>query len=154
MRASKKAAAIRALERDGAVDPYELIEAARAPAHPCHKDFTWDIQQAAEERWYDQARAVIRSLKFRVLEDETVTADVAQYVPSPEQDALFVSLPKVRSKSKVSAILLAEVSMLHGMAARVYGVALSKQGIVGNGVVSQLRVIRDELDAMKTDMQE
>jgi hypothetical protein len=52
----EKEAAIRSLESGGMVDPLSLIEAARNEDHPCHGDFTWDVEQAASERWRDQAR--------------------------------------------------------------------------------------------------
>ena len=57
-----KEAAIRALEKNGRVDPAELIEVARDPEHPCHSSFTWDIEQAAQERWRDQAREFLLSV--------------------------------------------------------------------------------------------
>ena len=107
----EKEAAIRALEKNGRVDPVELIEAARDPEHPCHSKFTWDIQQAAEERWRDQARELIRSVKFEI-KVENVGNAVCMYVPSGDEDAVFVSLPKIRSKSQASAVVLSNVPML------------------------------------------
>ena len=152
---AEKEAAVRVLESNGRVDPLELIEAARAPSHPCHGDFTWDVEQAAAERWRDQARAVIRKCKFEVLVDETITERVVRYVESPEDDdPSFVSLPKMRSATKVSAVMASEVAMLCGNACRVYGIAVSKSGIVGVDIVQQLGAIRDQLAAMKAELSE
>lgn len=149
----EKEAAIRALEKNGRVDPVELIEAARDPEHPCHESFTWDVQQAAEERWRDQARELIRSVKFEV-QVEDVGQRVCMYVPSGDEDAVFVSLPKIRSKSQASAVVLAEVAMLLGNASRAYGIALAKTNIVGADVVVQLKAIRDLVATLKSELEE
>ena len=148
-----KEAAIRALEKNGRVDPAELIEVARDPEHPCHSSFTWDIEQAAQERWRDQARELIRSVKFEVLVED-VGNRVCMYVPSGDDDSVFVSLPKIRSKSQASAVVLAEVSMLLGNASRAYGIALSKTNIVGADVVAALMSIRDQVAALKEQLGE
>ena len=153
MKWTVKAAAIRALERGGKVDPAELIEAAKDPKHPCHGDFTWDIKQAAVERWRDQARALIRQCKFEVLVDD-VTTPVVQYVSTGTDDKLFMSVPKIRSLSKASAVMLAELASLHGAASRAYGIAIAKQNIVGVEVGVGLGVIRDQVAALKAGLEE
>lgn len=150
---SEKEQAIRSLERSGRVDPVDLIEAARDPQHPCHEDFTWDVEAAAQERWRDQARSIIRKCKFDVVY-ENVTTPVVRYVASGDDDTVFLSLPKIRTSSKVSSVLSAELKMLHGLASRVYGIALSKQAIVGAEVVSQLESIKDQLATLKATMEE
>lgn len=149
----QKEAAIRALERNGRVNPVDLIEAAKSPDHPCHNDFTWDIQTAAEERWRDQARSIIRQCKFEVVYED-ITTPVVSYVSCGDDTGLFLSLPKIRSSLKVSLVLATEVKMLHGMASRVYGIALSKQSIVGADVVAQLESIQTQLATMKATMEE
>lgn len=149
---SDKEAAVKALERNGKVDPRDLIEAARDPSHPCHGDFTWDIQTAAAERWRDQARYIIRQCKFEIVVGE-VTTPVVHYVASPKEESdEFVSLPKMRGTEKTLAVLAAEVAMLHGVAARVYGIALAKKQFVGDRVVSQLDSIRAHCAAVKEEM--
>lgn len=153
-----KQAAVKALETNGKVNPQDLIAAARAAGHPCHNDFTWDVAKAASERWHDQACAIIRKCKFQVLiEDTKVGIEVAQYVSTPdayEGEPTYSSLPKVRSASKVSTVMFAELAQLHGLAARVYGIALAKQNTVGNHVVAQLEVIRDQLELLKQEVAE
>lgn len=148
-----KESAIRKLEKNGKVDPLELIEAAMDHRHPCHNDFTWDVEAAARERWRDQARALIRQCKFEVIVED-VGNPVCMYVPSGDDDAVFVSLPKIRSKSQASAVVLAEVAMLHGNASRAYGIALAKTNIVGADIVAQLMSIRDQVAALKAELAE
>ena len=151
---SEKEASIRALEHRGIVDPQDLIEAARDEEHPCHGDFTWDVKEAAAERWHDQARKLIRQCSFRVDVDEEVGVRVVNYVPSPEDDKTFKSWPKTRSKQHVSDRLVAEVANLHGVAARVYGIALSKAGIVGDEMVARLGSVRDQIAEIKSELEE
>ena len=151
---SAKEAAIKVLQRGGRLDPNDLVEAAKAPGHPCHGDFTWDIKDAAAKCWRDEARALIRRCQFEILADE-VSTPVVSYVSSPDaDDDTFTSVPHVRSKSKVSAVLAREVTMLHGVAARVYGIALAKQGIVGAEVVDELCSVRDQLAVIRDEFVE
>jgi hypothetical protein len=150
---SEKEAAIKSLLRGGQVDPNDLIEAARDPEHPCHGDFTWDVDKAVAERHRDQARSIIRRCKFEVI-IEDVTVPVVSYVSSPKEDDVFVSVVKVRSKSQVADIMAYEVGVLHGVASRVYGIAVAKRGIVGSDVVSRLGKIREQIAALSDDLLE
>lgn len=140
-----KEKAIRQLEKRGKVDPNDLIEAAKIPSHPCHEDFTWDVDQAAQERWRDQARALIRKVKFEVIVEDVGTP-VAEYVSLPDDDDnRFASLPKMRSVKTTSSVLTTEIRMLHGLASRVYGIAIAKQGMVGVETVATLEIVRDQI---------
>jgi hypothetical protein len=148
----QKAKAIRSLERDGVIDPAELIEEARDPMHPCHGDFTWDVEKAAEKCWRDEARALIRQCKFEVMVED-VGERVVEYVSNDEYDEpVFFSVPKLRGRAAVRSMMFTEIAMLHGVVSRVYGLALSKQGTLGGGVVKQLNVIKSELKGMKEDL--
>lgn len=144
-----KEASIKALERNGRVKPDDLIEAARSPDHPCHSDFTWDTQKAAAERLRDQARGLIRRVQFQVVVDD-ISERVVHYVASDQDEGRdFASLPKLKRVSTVSAIMASEIAMLHGLASRVYGIALAKQAMVGDDMVTQLRDVRDLLARLK-----
>jgi hypothetical protein len=148
---SEKEAAIRALERGGKVDPNDLIEAARSEGHPCHEDFTWDVHEAACERWRDQARAIIRRCKFEV-QHEDITMPVVQYIPSQDDDRTFTSLPRIRSKAKTNEIMLAELDMLLGLVARIHGIAFAKQGIIGPGVASKLSAVSRLVEECRSEL--
>ena len=147
-----KEAAIQSLEHGGRVNPLVLIEAARDPEHPCHGDFTWNVAQASEERWRDQARALIRSCKFEVIVDD-VTEPVVRYVSSGDEDADFVSFPKIRGKNQTRGILVTELAMLLGNASRVRGLALAKANIVGADIASRLESICRQVSALKEDLE-
>lgn len=148
-----KEKAIRALEKNGSVDPLDLIKAAKNPKHPCHDDFTWDVKKAAAERWRDQARELIRRVHFEVQISEA-TESVVMYVPddSDGDEPIFQSLPRIRNKDQASNVLATEVAMLHGMAARVYGIAIVKESLVGGDKVAVLRTVRDTLAGLKAEL--
>lgn len=154
MRISKaEADAIISLAEDDGVPTGRLIGAARDSKHPCHNRFTWDVHEAAEKCWHAEARALIRACKFPVIYKE-ITYPVCQFVSSPKQDArTFISLPTIRSKADTKAVLLTEVNMLLGNAARAYGIALAKRSIVGMDVVNQIGAVRDQIAAIKTGLE-
>lgn len=147
-----KAAAIRKLEKGGTVDPRDLIQAAKAADHPCHEDFTWDVKTAAAERWRDQARSLIRRVEFEVVVDDA-TERVVQYVPNDGDEHQFRSLPKVRSKIVAGSLIASEVAMLHGLASRVYGIAMAKESLIGADRVATLRGVRDTLAELKAELE-
>ncbi len=150
---SEKEAAVKSLERNGRVDPNDLIEAACDSGHPCHGDFTWDDALAGKERRRDQARKIIRTCNFQLLVDE-VTTSVVSYVPSPDNDEnTFTAVAKVRSKTKVSALLVSELAMLQGVVSRVYGIACAKRGMVGDHIAEELGTIRDQVAALKAEVE-
>lgn len=149
----EKEASIRALDRGGKIDPLELVEAARDPDHPCHGDFTWDVEEAAAKCWRYEARKLIRSLGFKVMVED-VGQRVVAYVASGDEDAVFVSVPKIRGKNQVREMLLAEAAMLVGNASRMYGLFVAKQNIIGAGMVSQVAAIRDQAAALKAELEE
>jgi hypothetical protein len=153
MKWTEKEESIRSLERGGKVDPLDLIAAARSPEHPCHDDFTWDVEAAAQERWRDQARSLIRRCKFDVLVED-VTESVVHYIPSPDDEPFFVSVPKLRGKAKTKAGMLTELNMLLGLVARIRGLALAKQNIIGSNVSAQLCIVLDMVKALKSEMEE
>lgn len=150
----QKAAAIRRLERNGVVDPNDLIAAARDRNHPCHGDFTWDLKKAAMERWRDQARKLIRQVVYERSQDGVVTERYVQYVAdNTAEEDVFFNLPRTRIAAKVSAAMLAEIVHLRGVAARVYGIASGKATIVPPQVVGNLCSVCELLDECKAELE-
>ena len=138
--ADEKLAAIQAIERDGRVDPNVLIQHAKDPMHPCHGDFTWDVEAAARERWLDQARSLIRSFRFEVEVEDRGPVSVAYYVPvgSKETGSEYQRTSTIRRKADVSTMFVAEVRALHGLASRVLGIAEAKRSQIGDEKVETL----------------
>ena len=59
----------------GKLEPPLVWQAAKAPKHPLHRFFEWDVQKAAEAHWSDTARAIIRSV--RIVREEGEEPQVA-----------------------------------------------------------------------------
>jgi hypothetical protein len=144
-----KEAAIKALEKNGRVDPNDLIRAARDKDHPCHGDFTWDVDRAAEERWRDQARWLIRQCKFEVVVQDLGPRNVTYYVANEGKDDTFDALPKMRSASAVRNVLDSELASLHGIASRVLGIAEAKRAMVGDKTVKALREVCEIVEGIR-----
>jgi len=86
-------------DESGFLDLEIVIDAARDPADPMHDHFTWDVNKAAAERWRDQARALIRSVRY-VETTTKVELDASNYVTVAKKTerAGYMSLDKVRSQ--------------------------------------------------------
>lgn len=93
--------AIRAIadRNGGRITPDMVVDAARSPASPLHEHFTWDVREAAEERWRDQARALIRAVRVEVTTTEfAVRAPIFVRDPAaPETVQGYVSLGRLRT---------------------------------------------------------
>lgn len=50
----------------GRLTPALVIEDAKNPKSPLHGQFTWNTSKAAYERWVEQARELIRSVRVEV----------------------------------------------------------------------------------------
>lgn len=57
----------------GQLETQQVWREARSKKSPIHKAFTWDVERAAEERWAEQARQLIKSVDV-VTEDGTETS--------------------------------------------------------------------------------
>jgi hypothetical protein len=54
------------LEADGNLTPDSVVETAKDPKSPLHKEFTWDLKAAALMTWRSQARALISQFHITV----------------------------------------------------------------------------------------
>jgi len=85
MMSAAKAAFIRSLEdSSGRLEPEKVVEAARPPGSPIHEDFEWDVKKAAQQHWIEQARTLIRYVRFEVI-TETETIVVPYYIVDPDR---------------------------------------------------------------------
>jgi hypothetical protein len=97
----------------GPITPARVVEEAKQPDSPFHNGFTWDVRQAAEERWADQARYILRSLvivEVRGTETPTTRALVHLGPLGDDEDALdsqYHYLPDAVENDKVRTAILA-----------------------------------------------
>jgi hypothetical protein len=76
--------ALRRLEDGhGRLVPEDVVEAAREPSSPLHGYFTWDDTEAAARYRLDQARTLIRSVRYE-RQTTTHTVRVVGYARDPD----------------------------------------------------------------------
>jgi hypothetical protein len=121
-----KIAALRALEnKHGCLTPTHVVEAARNPKHPLHKDFEWDNTKAAANYRLDQARHLISSVRV-VMTVEKQKFSVVGYVRDPDVAPLqgYRAIARIRSEESASAdVLAAEVERVRSIFERAQNVA-------------------------------
>lgn len=73
------------LDRDGEITADEVLEAARPPASPIHDLFEWDDLVAGEAHRLDQARDLIRRVKFIYYPPERTVREIRgiEYTRTP-----------------------------------------------------------------------
>lgn len=108
------------------VPPAELVKVARDPAHPCHKDFTWNNTKAANAWRLDQARYILRSVVV-----ETIISGVRTYRPNfvvlrygneltqPYNDFID-AMTDPRKRAKVLDVALQELQALERKYAKLH----------------------------------
>lgn len=99
-------AAIQAIadKNGGRVTASQVVTAARNKDSALHSWFTWNIKEAAEERWLEQARALIRSVRVEVTTTH-FTVQAPAYVRDPTVDPRlqgFASLARLRTDDDAS----------------------------------------------------
>lgn len=128
MISKEKADAIRALaDENGYIEPRDVITTARDPGSPLHDEFTWDITTAADERWVDQARRLIRLVKIEITIDEKVIRSVAYVVDPdrPPRSRRYVDLTVAAThQAMAQEILFAEMERVTAAIRRAQEVAI------------------------------
>lgn len=117
--------AIAAVEnRHGQLTPEAVLEAAIDPASPLHKSFTWDDETAGHAYRLDQARALIRSVRYEVHTRKTVVSSV-RYVRDAraEKDAGYVNIARVDEAGLADATVESEIARATAMIQRGRGIA-------------------------------
>lgn len=123
---SQIAATLQALEVEGKLTPEIVVRAAQDPDSPLHGYFTWDIAEAAAERWLDQARQLIRSVKVEV-KTTHFTVNAPAYVRDPEAPAKtqgYVSLSRLRTDDDIAReAIIAEFARASAALSRAQNIA-------------------------------
>ena len=95
-----------AKRNNGIVSAHDVVEEARpenSSLHPCFD--TWDVAEAAELHWIEQARKVIRSVEVIVTDKKTgKEAREIAYVSvceNPQDGSMYMSTRKAMSNSEI-----------------------------------------------------
>ena len=73
-------------EHHGRLTPDVVIADAKKKSSPLHGQFTWNVGKAAYERWVEQARELIRSVRVEVT-TSTCCISAPRYVDDPRSKA-------------------------------------------------------------------
>jgi hypothetical protein len=108
----KKAARDRIMElvaaNNGRITPEQVVEDAKDPDSPLHAYFEWDVELAAKQRWLDQARTLIRSVKIVTKTEKRTVVSVA-LVRDPSLDPSqqgYISVRKVQTDEDMAREVL------------------------------------------------
>lgn len=82
----------------GVVTPEHVVDAARDPRSPLHEYFEWDDAEAAEAYRREQARALLRSWKVRIVTSD-VSVDVPAFVRAIESRTGYVRIDEMMRSS-------------------------------------------------------
>jgi len=146
------AAWLRTIEdKHGRLAPAIVEEEARPEDSPGHPYFTWDDAEAASAFRLEQARTLIRRVKFEVwYEDEPMR--VVLYVAEPDADeAMYLSVPKIRQKGQAVGVMAAELARILGNVNRSLGIARVKAAQLPAGIPDGLEVVRQQVESLLAD---
>jgi hypothetical protein len=132
----------------GRLDPTAVIEAARPPSSPIHSDFTWDVDEAAQACWVEEARRLIRLIKLEVtIEHRTVTA--VAYVTDPLRPPTsrrYVDITvAARQAEMAQQVLMAELDRIAAAVRRAQEIAAVL------GLTDQLNELLSNVDAVRVE---
>ena len=112
------------LEEQGRLTPDEVVRIASDPDNPLHEAFDWDDASAAHQYRLDQARTMIRSVRFEVqVAEHTMVCPV--YIHDPEADGQgYISVQRIKTHDDIAREALArEIDSIFSAAQRAAGLA-------------------------------
>lgn len=110
----------------GQLTPTIVVEDAKRKESPLHDLFDWNVKEAAEKWWLEQARTIIRSVKV-VITDEHITVKTPHYVRDPNakgKEQGYVSVAQLqRDPVAARESLVLECGRAESAMARARGLA-------------------------------
>lgn len=91
---------LKSLERDGRLTPAEVVEDARKKSSPLHDHFEWDVKEAAQARWLDTARRLIRTVQVEY-QINRIRIEAPVYIRDPERmtrEQGYVAVERIRNE--------------------------------------------------------
>ena len=126
-----------------------VVEDAKSKSSPLHDKFTWDIKKAAYAHWLEQARALIRTVRYEH-RTETRVISVVAYVRNPENEPDeqgYVHVEKLRKDVDLSREAVAyEFTRAAAALARARDLAVSL------GIGDEIDRLIDGVNAMRAPL--
>lgn len=117
-------------KKHGTITPDIVVQDAKQEESPLHSHFQWDTDTAALEHWREQARELIRSVRFDIVVEGIVIARPQTYVRDPGADSkqqAYTAVNKLKQNRELALVALDyEMERAEGALerARTLGVAL------------------------------
>lgn len=111
-------------DKHGRILPKLVVEAARNPRSPLHKEFEWDDKKAAAYHRLDRAQELIREVKLRVVVDDVRFA--APYFvsdPSSRESAYVPTTAAAKDEELSESILMDELRRIESAIIRARSIA-------------------------------
>lgn len=113
---------LRELEKEGRLDPQDVVDDARDESSPLHPFFEWDDNQAAAAYRLGQARQLIRRVKIEVTVRD-VPLECVRYVKEPG-DLVYRDIRAVRNDTDIARdVVIGEMQRVVKAAKRAKAVA-------------------------------
>ena len=123
---------VRSFERDGRLNPVEVLAAAKQPDSPIHELYDWNLARAAEQQWMAVTREIVRAVRIEVRTTQYVLQApfyVRDVTVAPRSG--YVSLPRLRVEPNAAEdVLRREVERVRSQLqrARAIAAALGREG--------------------------
>lgn len=111
----------------GILKPEDVVEAAKNQTSALHPFFTWSVEEAAHERWLDQARQLIRSVSYIRHQSKTSTPVVA-YIRNPDlprnEQGYISTLSLASDQERAREAIDQELLRIESLLLRARGIAV------------------------------
>lgn len=104
-------------EQAGAIEPADVVSAAKAKSSPLHKLFEWNNDLAAEQHRLQQARSLIASVAIKVTGPKSEPVMVRAFVSVPDDEGghVYVGIKEaMRNKDRSEYVLSQARNELEG----------------------------------------
>lgn len=133
-------------EGGGILTPEAVVQDAKRKDSPLHQHFTWDVKKAAHAYWLDQARTLIRSVRYEHRTETRVIRAVA-YVRNPESEPKeqgYVSVSRLRGD-----VDLSREAVAHEFARAAAALARARELAVVLGIEDEVDKLIDGVNSLR-----
>ncbi len=135
-------------DKRGNLDVRYVVAEAADPDTPGYAYFEWDDAIAGQAHRLEQARTLIRKVKFEVWIEEAKVRTV-QYASHPDAEgAAYLSVPRIRKKGLATSVMAAELVRVLGNVDRSLGIARVKAPQLPDGICDGLESVREKVAAL------
>jgi hypothetical protein len=119
-------------DKHGRILPKLVVDAARSPKSPLHKEFEWDDRKAALVQRLDRAQELIREVKLMVIHDAIkISAPYFVSDPTSRESAYVATTTAARDEELSESILMDELRRIESAVVRARALAAAF-GLVGH----------------------